>query len=250
MHGKDTKKIAIVLSLFFTAFLIATDAIENHGDKELVTEVLATEAPQVTVTNTPTLTPTNTPTPAPTNTPIPTPSNTPTPTPTNTPTPIEEELEIFGDIEPYKYYEVYDYYYHSNKYHALDFKLQEYTYDLCVEYGITDYFTLILCQLFYESSYRPTAISKTDDYGIAQINTCNHEWLSKELGITDFLDPKQSILCNIYMMSGYIEKYGPEKALTKYNTGKAKTPNKYAKNIMYMWENGVREIENKQEVTP
>lgn len=240
MHG-DTKKIAIVLSLLLTAFLVATDAM-NHDDKELVTEVLVTEAPQITITNTPTPTPTNTPTPTPSNTPTPTVTNTPTPTP------IEEELEIFGNIEPYKYYEVYDYYYHSNEYHALDFKLQEYTYVLCVEYGITDYFTLILCQLFYESSYRPTAISKTNDYGIAQINTCNHEWLSKKLGITDFLDPKQSILCNIYMMSGYIEKYGPEKALTKYNTGKAKTPNKYAKNIMYMWENGVREI--KQEVEP
>lgn len=246
MYEKNSKKIAIVLSLFMATILIITDAIENHDDKELVTEVLVTEAPQITITNTPMPTVTNTPTPTPTNTP------TPTPTPTSTPTPtpiVVGDIEIFGNINTYKYYEVYDFFYNSDAYHALDFELQELTYDLCVNYGIKEYFTLILCQLYYESEYNTTAKSSTNDYGIAQINVCNHKWLTEKLGITDFYDPKQSILCNVYMMSGYIKKYGPEKALTKYNTGKAKAPNRYTKNIMYMWENGVREIESKQEVT-
>lgn len=260
------KCFKIVVFMLSSILLTGFAAITKHSDEQIVTKVLV-EAPSVT--NSPMPSPTNTNTPTPTNTSTPTPSNTPkptnTPTPTNTTTPtplptptstptptpiIVGDIEIFGNVQSYKYYEVYDFFYRSDRYHALDFELQELTYDLCVNYGIEEYFTLILCQLYYESEYKTTAKSKTNDYGIAQINKCNHEWLSKELGITDFLDPKQSILCNVYMMSGYIEKYGPEKALTKYNTGKAKAPNKYTKNIMYMWENGVREIENKQEVTP
>ena len=158
------------------------------------------------------------------------------------------ELEFKVKQSPYKYYTVV-----VNDYRTtLRYDLQEYTYDLCVEYGITEYFTLILCQLYKESTYRENLISGTNDYGIAQINACNHDRLSKELGITDFLDPKQSILCNIYLMSDYIEKYGVERALICYNGGSPNSKNEraheYARNIIKLWNNNIVETEKEEEV--
>lgn len=163
-----------------------------------------------------------------------------------TPAPTEEPVKLASNGKPYVYYEVYDFFYGSDKYHSLDYELQEYTYDLCIENGIEKYFTLILCQLYYESQYKTDVVSGSNDYGIAQINKCNHSWLSKELGITDFLDPKQSISCNIYMMSSYLKKYSVESSLFCYNTGSTNGSNKYSRNIVYIWNNGVREIKNKE----
>lgn len=156
---------------------------------------------------------------------------------------VETEIPI-DNKSLYVYYEVYDFFYGSETYHTLDYELQEYTYDLCVENQIEEYYTLILCQLYYESQYKADAISKSNDYGIAQINKCNHEWLSGKLGITDFLDAKQSIACNIYMMSNCLKKYSVESSLFCYNTGKVNGSNAYSDNVIYMWNNGVRKIEN------
>lgn len=173
------------------------------------------------------------------------PTATPTPKPTATPTPVPKELASNG--EEYKYYEVYDKFYGSDEWHHLSKKLQKHTYELCIEYGIEKYYTLILAQLYYESQYDADVISKTNDYGIAQINKCNHKYLKEELGIDDFLDPYQGILANIYMMSGYLKQVGPEKALLWYNSGNPNTKIKrswnYKSNIITLWKDYVREME-------
>lgn len=155
---------------------------------------------------------------------------------------VKELKKLSSNKNPYVYYEVYDYFYGTNKYHKLDFNLQEYTYELCIEYDIENYYSLILCQLYYESKYISDAISESNDYGLAQINISNHKYLSDKLNITDFLDPKQSILCNIYIMSDYLKKYDVESSLFCYNTGKQNGSNAYVKNIMYMWKNGINKI--------
>jgi hypothetical protein len=74
-------------------------------------------------------------------------------------------------------------------------ELQAYTYRTCEEYGV-DY-EMVLALMDKESSYRAGVISKSDDYGLMQINTINHETLKDALGITDFLDPEQNILCGV-----------------------------------------------------
>lgn len=155
---------------------------------------------------------------------------------------VKNTVKLASNRKPYVYYEVYDFFYDSNEYHSLDCELQEYTYELCIEYGIEEFYTLILCQLYYESKYNTNAVSQSGDYGIAQINECNFDWLSQELGVTNFLDAKQSITCNIYMMSDYLKKYSVESSLFCYNTGSPNGSNAYSENITYMWNNGVREI--------
>lgn len=104
----------------------------------------------------------------------------------------------------------------------LDTELQRYTYDLCVEYGVEEYYPLMLAVMWHESNFNEKAVSRTNDYGLMQINKINHKWLSEKLGITDFLDAKQNIKAGVYMLSTYLLKYKDiDKALMAYNLGEA-----------------------------
>lgn len=99
-------------------------------------------------------------------------------------------------------------------------ELQLYTYTRCVDYGIPEHYELVLAMMWQESNYTPDIVSATDDYGIMQINACNHEWLSDLLGTTNFLDAYQNIDAGTYIISKMILKYDDEhKALMAYNMG-------------------------------
>lgn len=102
----------------------------------------------------------------------------------------------------------------------LSTELQQYTYDTCRYYGIEDYYILVLAMMWQESDYNPNLISSTDDYGLMQINVCNHDTLRELLGIVDFLDPEDSIEAGVYTISVLLHKYEePNKALMAYNMG-------------------------------
>ena len=102
----------------------------------------------------------------------------------------------------------------------LDTELQNYTYDLCVEYGVEEYYPLMLAVMWHESNFNEKVVSETNDYGLMQINKINHKWLSEKFGITDFLDAKQNIKAGVYMLSTYLLKYeNIDKALMAYNLG-------------------------------
>lgn len=99
-------------------------------------------------------------------------------------------------------------------------ELQLYTYTRCVDYGIVDHYELVLAMMWQESNFTPDTISKTNDYGIMQINVCNHEWLKDVLGTTNFLDASQNIDAGTYIISRMLLKYEDEhKALMAYNMG-------------------------------
>lgn len=98
--------------------------------------------------------------------------------------------------------------------------LQLYTYNKCVEYGIPEHYELVLAIMWQESNYTADLISSTDDYGIMQINSCNHSWLVGLLGPTNFLDASDNINAGVYVISKLLIKYGDEhKALMAYNMG-------------------------------
>lgn len=112
-------------------------------------------------------------------------------------------------------------------------EMQQYIYNKCAEYGIVDNYELVLAMIWNESNFNANAISSTDDYGLMQINKCNHKWLSKKLGINNFLDPKQNVDAGIYMLSGVLHKYGNvDLALMAYNRGEASAES--------LWKKGVR----------
>lgn len=101
----------------------------------------------------------------------------------------------------------------------LDEDLQEYVWDVSKSYDID--FSLVMAVIYAESNFKSDTISKTHDYGLMQINKCNHKWLKDTLGITDFLEPKQNINAGIYVLSRLFESNEDDttKVLMSYNMG-------------------------------
>lgn len=109
-------------------------------------------------------------------------------------------------------------------------ELQGYLYEACEETGVPFEFALAL--IANESDFRPEVISATDDYGLMQINACNHKWLEDELGVEDFLDPEDNISAGLYILSGYFEKYeDPHMVLMTYNMGEYGAQQQWAKGV-------------------
>jgi soluble lytic murein transglycosylase-like protein len=101
----------------------------------------------------------------------------------------------------------------------LDEELQDHIWNLCCAYDIEEHYELVYAVIYRESSFRSNCKSSSS-WGLMQINKCNHENLSKKLGITDFLDPYQNVHAGIYMLSNLIHKYDDvTKALMAYNMG-------------------------------
>lgn len=117
--------------------------------------------------------------------------------------------------------------------------LQEFTYYLSAAYDI-DY-TLVLAIISKESGFMPDGISSTNDYGLMQINACNHEWLTEELGITDFIDPYENIKAGLFILRGLFEKYdSTSKVLMAYNMGE--------NGASKLWEQGIFESNYSKDV--
>ncbi len=96
--------------------------------------------------------------------------------------------------------------------------LQEFIFCLCEGYNID--FALVMAMIAQESSFRADAVSETNDYGLMQINQCNHKWLSETIGVTDFLDAKQNVRSGMYVLQRLFEKYDDtNKVLMAYNMG-------------------------------
>lgn len=96
--------------------------------------------------------------------------------------------------------------------------LQRYIYEICADENVP--VSLALAIIEHESGFNPEAVSATDDYGLMQINTVNHEWLEEKYRTADFLNPYQNAFCGITIIGGYIEKYDDyAKALMAYNMG-------------------------------
>lgn len=110
--------------------------------------------------------------------------------------------------------------------------LQEYTYYLCEAYYIDFDFAMAL--MFTESSFKADTISATGDYGLMQINKCNHKSLSSALGISDFTEPYENIRAGLYILRGLFEKYDePALVCMAYNMGE------YGASVL--WEQGIYE---------
>lgn len=132
-----------------------------------------------------------------------------------------EEQEPVIDLEDVKiYYDV-----------PLDFEVQDYLFEQCEKYDVP--VELVLAVINKESNFKANAISKTSDYGLMQINKVNHKWLRKQLGVTDFLDAKQNILCGVYILSGHLKSVDGDinKALMQYQFGIAGAKRLWKKNI-------------------
>ena len=104
----------------------------------------------------------------------------------------------------------------------LDVVYQDYLWKTCKKYKVTDYYELFIAQMYHESGFQTDIVSGTNDYGLMQINKCNHDWLSKKLGKSNFLNPYTSIEAGVYILSDYLKKYDDvQTALVCYNMGES-----------------------------
>lgn len=100
----------------------------------------------------------------------------------------------------------------------LDEVTQQFTFYLCKGYDID--WTLVMALMQKESSFRSDVISATDDYGLMQINKCNHKWLTETIGVTDYLDKEQNIRAGVFVLRKLFEEYtDPNLVLMAYNMG-------------------------------
>lgn len=114
---------------------------------------------------------------------------------------------------------------------ALSADLQQYTYEIACQYGVESYFEVIIGVMWNESRFNPKAVSRTNDYGIMQINIYNLDWLEEELGITDLFNAEQNILAGVHILAGYLHKYDVHRALMAYNYGEGGATKQWNKKV-------------------
>lgn len=115
---------------------------------------------------------------------------------------------------------------------SLDVDIQEFVYYLSAGYNID--FTLVMALMQHESSFRADVVSSTDDYGLIQINRCNHEYLTKTLGVTDYFDPYENIRAGMFTLRKLFERYQDiNMVLMAYNMGEG--------GASKLWERGIYE---------
>lgn len=115
---------------------------------------------------------------------------------------------------------------------GMDKDTQAFVYYLCEAYHID--WTLVMAIIRQESNFQANVISATDDYGLMQINKCNHEWLSEQLGINDFLNKEQNIRAGVFVLRKLFEQYTDvNMVLMAYNMGEGGASN--------LWEKGIYE---------
>ena len=113
---------------------------------------------------------------------------------------------------------------------GLDEETQEFVFYLCEGYGLD--WTLVMALMRHESEFTADVISRTNDYGLMQINVVNHEWLRDTLGITDFLDKEQNIRAGVFVLRKLFEKYtDTNMVLMSYNMGETGAGR--------LWEQGI-----------
>lgn len=119
----------------------------------------------------------------------------------------------------------------------LSYELQEVMQDCCEHYEVPYALALAIAEV--ETHFDPDAVSATGDYGLMQINACNHEWLG-ELGF-DVMTYEGNIEAGIYMIAQNIQQYEDfELALMAYNCGPTGARN--------LWAQGIYQTEYSQKV--
>lgn len=108
----------------------------------------------------------------------------------------------------------------------LSYELQDYLREKCVEYDIPVEYALAIMTT-ENTGFVPEVINSTNDYGLWQINICNHEYIRDQLGRDlDFTNPYDNIDAGVFWISRYYPRYGFEQAAMCYHHGEG-----YAKKL-------------------
>ena len=118
----------------------------------------------------------------------------------------------------------------------LDEDIQQYAFQKCAENGIN--YQIFLGLMRKESSFNPNAKSSTNDYGLCQINICNHETMKEVFGSNwDWSNPYHSIDAATYMLGKLVPNYSNwHHVLMAYNAGVRGAKEKYFNKGIYSTE--------------
>lgn len=113
----------------------------------------------------------------------------------------------------------------------LSYSLQNYIFEICADKEVP--VSLVMAMIEHESGFNTEIVSSTDDYGLMQINSINHEWLEEDYRCADMLDPYQNVYCGVKIIGQYVSRYDGDltKALMAYNMGDY--------GARKAWENGI-----------
>lgn len=110
----------------------------------------------------------------------------------------------------------------------LSYECQQILMDCCDKYSVPYALGLAIAEV--ETHFDPDAVSGTGDYGLMQINACNHGWLA-ELGF-DVMTYEGNIEAGIYLIAQNIQQYEDfELALMAYNCGPTGAQRLWARDI-------------------
>lgn len=131
-------------------------------------------------------------------------------------------------------------------------EIQDYIFTLCEEESIPA--SLVIAVIDKESRFHSDVVSGTGDYGLMQINQCNHGWLSETYGINNFLDPQQNILGGVKILASLYHSYeDPNRILMSYNMGESGATTawkngtystSYSRDVVSLWEEYEKEVQH------
>lgn len=119
--------------------------------------------------------------------------------------------------------------------------IQQYLWNECQDLGIKYCFALGVISVETGDTFDPTLISRTNDWGIMQVNKCWHKTFKKMGYITcseDLLNPYNGIHCGLWVLNDAVQKYGNcERAYAYYNTGNSGVhSNANSRKVVNRWE--------------
>lgn len=103
--------------------------------------------------------------------------------------------------------------------HPLPIDLQVMLYGACLEMGV-DY-QLALALIEQESQFRNVMGDDGESAGYMQVQGKWHQERMALLGVDDLMDPEGNFRVGCHFLRECIDKYGLEKGLGYYNSGKA-----------------------------
>lgn len=101
----------------------------------------------------------------------------------------------------------------------MDYETQMLLYGACLEFGVE--YDLALAVIEQETNFKNIMGDGGSAYGYFQIWPKWHSDRMEELGVTDLNDPESNFRVGCHFLRECIDKYGLERGLGYYNSGKA-----------------------------
>lgn len=114
---------------------------------------------------------------------------------------------------------------------SLPISTQRFLWEQCKKYEVPYHVALAVIHIETGGTFATDLVSKTNDYGLFQINKVHHEWLYNA-GCTNLLKPSHNIVGGLMILRSAIKRTETlEQALVMYNRGSGSAKKLFAQGI-------------------